>query len=1036
MPRSLHPYVRRLGWHGCVVGLLLGLPFLAAAQETRVPPTGNDQVTEAIATFENKGVQPDASQPTSPAKVGSTFRTADGVAIDLIANEPDVAQPLFCSWDSKGRLWVVQYRQYQYPAGLKVVRFDQYLRAVFDKVPEPPPHGAPGLDKITLYEDRDGDGFLETSRDVIDGLNIATSVQTGDGGIWVLNPPYLLFYPDENDDDVPDGDPEVHLSGFGIQDTHSVANSLTWGVDGWLYGANGSTTGSTTGGTIKSPTDSVGIAFEGQCIWRYHPRLHRFEIYAEGGGNTFSFEMDAGGQVFSGTNSGNTRGYHYPQGGYFEKNWGKHGPLTNPYALGYLKAMPSDGDDRRFPQAFLIYESDLFGPSFLQTIVAPNSLHNVVWHSDRVSMGSTYRTVDRDNLVESSDRWFRPVYAGVGPDGSIYMADWYDTRLSHLSPTDNWHKTSGRLYRVRPTDSPLPKYTAGDLSQATNDELISHFDSDNKWLRQRSVLELSWRDDVSIVDRLIAKVRQSGSLEALWTLHGIERLDARLIKEFLNHRDAPIRRWTIRLLGDGTVVNDTVAVDADFRALASGESDVQVRSQWASSAKRLPADVAIPIVDGLLDHTDDLDDPQIPLLIWWAVENHADELANLDPLLRQTARRQRPLFQQVILARLMQRYALIGTQAAFASAEQLIGMVEDEPSTDQIIRGLNQAFVGRSIPSLPPAMGKAMTEYRQSLGKSGIVLRLRQEGDSAVKDALAALADASIDEAVRAELLATLGTRFYPGALPTLLAIATGNRGDAPALQRAAIAALAVYDAPDIAQQLLTKFQTTISAEHELRDTACRTLASRLPWAQELVAEVNAWRMKPQDLSADVIQRLRTFDDPVLTQQVDRALGPVITVSSAETARRINELIHHMSEALGDATSGKLHYEKKCASCHMLFGQGHKVGPPLDGYERGNAKFWLPAILDPSLEIREGFQSFRALTIDGRVITGMIADRSPHSITFRGPDQKTTLVPREEIDQFDPLATSLMPAQLLDDMTNDEVIDLLAYLMQSRPQSP
>ncbi len=465
---------------------------------------GNDRVAEVVATFKGKGVQRDDSQPTPPDRVGETFRTPDGVSIDLVAHEPDVAQPLFCSWDSKGRMWVVQYRQYQYPAGLKVVRFDQYLRAVFDKTPEPPPKGDKGLDKITIFEDTDGDGLLDTSKDVVDGLNIATSCQVGPDGIWVLNPPYLLHYPDKDANDVPDGDPEVHLAGFGIQDTHSVASSLTWGIDGWLYGANGST----TGGTIKSPTDPVGISFEGQCIWRYHPEQKRFEIFAEGGGNTFSFEMDRFGQVFSGTNSGNTRGFHYPQGGYFHKNWGKHGPLTNPYALGFLNQMPCEGDDRRFAQAFSIYESELFDDSFQGTIIAPNSLHNVVWHSKLVADGSTYRTVDRDNLVESSDRWFRPVYAGVGPDGAIYLADWYDTRLSHVSPIDDWHKTSGRLYRVRPSGTPLPKYTGGDLSKKTTDELIANFASPNKWLRHRSVLELSWRDDDSATDQLVALVEK------------------------------------------------------------------------------------------------------------------------------------------------------------------------------------------------------------------------------------------------------------------------------------------------------------------------------------------------------------------------------------------------------------------------------------------------------------------------------------------------------------------------------------------------
>ncbi|NND95879.1 MAG: dehydrogenase, partial [Pirellulaceae bacterium] len=223
---------------------------------------GNDKVAQIMKTYGGRGVMADDSPPTPPEKAVGEFRMRDGLEIQLVASEPVVSQPLFLSWDSRGRMWVVQYRQYQYPAGLKVVRFDQHLRAVFDKVPDPPPKGTPGLDKITVHEDTDGDGRYDSHKDVLTGLNIVSSVAIGHGGIWVLNPPYLMFYPDADRDDVPDGDPEVHLSGFGLQDTHSIANSLMFGPDGWLYGCNGST----TVGDVSSAV-TKGVRFQGQCVW-------------------------------------------------------------------------------------------------------------------------------------------------------------------------------------------------------------------------------------------------------------------------------------------------------------------------------------------------------------------------------------------------------------------------------------------------------------------------------------------------------------------------------------------------------------------------------------------------------------------------------------------------------------------------------------------------------------------------------------------------------------------------------------------------
>src|SRR5262245_59928487 len=205
-------------------------------------PAGNDEVRKIMETFEGRGQLRDNSKPTPAPEALKTLKPREGLAIDLVAAEPAVRQPLYMSFDSRGRLWVTQYLQYPFPAGLKIVSYDQYLRAQFDKMPEPPPRGVKGADKVTVFEDKDGDGVYETHRNVITGLNIATAAVRGNGGIWVLNPPYLLFYPDANDDDVPDFDPKVCLSGFGLQDTHSVASSLLLGPDGWVYGANGSTT--------------------------------------------------------------------------------------------------------------------------------------------------------------------------------------------------------------------------------------------------------------------------------------------------------------------------------------------------------------------------------------------------------------------------------------------------------------------------------------------------------------------------------------------------------------------------------------------------------------------------------------------------------------------------------------------------------------------------------------------------------------------------------------------------------------------------
>src|SRR5204862_4687800 len=114
--------------------------------------------------------------PLPAAESLKKMKPADGLVVDLLASEPTVRQPLSINFDERGRMWVVQYIQYPFPAGLKVIKYDEHLRAVFDKVPEPPPKGVPGADKITIFEDKDGDGFYEKHKDFVVGLNIATSV--------------------------------------------------------------------------------------------------------------------------------------------------------------------------------------------------------------------------------------------------------------------------------------------------------------------------------------------------------------------------------------------------------------------------------------------------------------------------------------------------------------------------------------------------------------------------------------------------------------------------------------------------------------------------------------------------------------------------------------------------------------------------------------------------------------------------------------------------------------------------------------------
>ncbi len=342
------------------------------------------------------------------AEAARHFQVANGFRATVYAGEPEIRQPILVKFDDRGRLWTIQYLQYPNPAGLKRVSVDRYSRTIYDRVPEPPPRGPKGADRLTIMEDTDGDGRADRFKDFVGGLNLCTGLEFGHGGVFVIQSPYLLFYPDRDGDGVPDGDPEVLLSGFGMEDAQSMANHLTWGVDGWLYGLNGSTT---TAG-IR------GLEFQ-QGVWRYHPVTRQVELFAEGGGNVYGLTFDPDGNLFYSSN-GSALFWHAVQGGYYQKNFGKHGPLHNPYTYGFFPHVKHDGvNGGHIVLGGTIYSGDSFPAVFRDTFIGGNFLsHNVSWWRVR-GLGSTVQAELGGKLFDMNDTWSDPTDLCQGPDGAI-----------------------------------------------------------------------------------------------------------------------------------------------------------------------------------------------------------------------------------------------------------------------------------------------------------------------------------------------------------------------------------------------------------------------------------------------------------------------------------------------------------------------------------------------------------------------------------------------------------------------------------------
>lgn len=994
----------------------------------------NEEVLAFMRTFDGRGALSDSSQPSSPENSLAAFRYPDDLDLKLVLAEPDITQPVHIHFDHKGRLWVVQYNQYPYPKDLKVTSMDQHIRATFDRVPLPPDRGSRGADKITFFEDADHDGVYEKSTDAITGLNIATSVALGRGNIWVLNPPYLLAYPDSDDDGIPDGPPAVHLEGFGLEDTHAVANNLRWGPDGWLYGAQGSTCTANISSAV-----SRNVKFDGQAIWRYHPDSKVFEIFAEGGGNTFDVEIDEKGRIYSGDN-GTARGQYYKQGAYYVRNFGKHGALTNPYAFGFLSNMALTGEKVRFTHAFVRYEGGALPDRFKGHMIAINPLQSYVQLSRFENNGSTFSVVDEARIVETDDHWFRPVDITTGPDGAVYIADWYDSRLSHVDPRDTWSKMNGRIYRLgrKNEDTPTPGF---DISAYSNDDLIGLLSHENRWYRQQALSEFGNRKDPSLIPAL-AKLLESNngqlSLEALWALNLSGGFNEKTALTGLQHQDPFVRLWTVRLLGDAGNMPDTVF--AALSDIAAGEPHPEVRSQLAATSKRLAADAAISIIRNLLVRHDDSRDPDLPLQIWWALESKAStDTKGVLALFQDRSIWRKETVRNILLERLMQRYVIQADSAGYAACARLVAQAPSINEVRILVNGLQEGLRGQDMVLLPPVLAKAIKPYEKELSEHSLALALRQGDRKAVEQALIIIADPKSSIGERLSYTRAFGEINEPRSVPVLLSIVESSHSSA-ALRQAGLQALQRYDDPAIGERIVKAYPDKLRADPGVRLAALSLFSTRPAWAAELLNAIDrkkrpgedfiAHTISKDDVPEQIVRQLKLLDDPSVIGVATRLWPDVRFASNTEKAARISSVSRILQSGTGNPGPGRGIFLKRCGPCHRLFDEGGALGPELTGYDRKNMSDMLMNIIDPNAYVREGYVTYRVTTRDGRILTGTVAGRSGTSLTLNLLSGERITLPEDQVQEMS-AQPSMMPDNLLDALTDQQVRDLFAYLASS-----
>ncbi|MCP4847300.1 MAG: isochorismatase family protein [Verrucomicrobiaceae bacterium] len=950
--------------------------------------------------------------------------------IDLVLSEPLVQQPLHMSFDKRGRLWVVQYIQYPDPAGLVELSRDKVWRVGYDRVPPPPPH-APGSkfrgrDKITIHEDIDGDGVYDHHKVFADGLNLATSVAHGRGGVWVSNPPYLLFYRDQDGDDVPDGPPEVHLNGFGLEDTHSIANSLVYAPDGWLYGAQGSTVSASI---IRPGIDSQEQAVQsmGQNIWRYHPERRVYEIYAEGGGNAFGVEVDSRGRIYSGHNGGDTRGFHYVQGAYYRKSWGKHGALTNPHAYGYFPAMKNIAVER-FTHQFIIYEEMALPERYQGRLWGVDVLHSNVVMSEISPNGSTFQTRDIERVVQAADPWFRPVMITPAPDGSLYIADWHDRQVNHYRNHEgDIDHEKGRIYRVRPKGKAFSRPV--NVAGMSSVKLIAKLDNPSRWLRRMALRELQDRATVDpLVRGLIFQevVKRGGKRMKLRHVVDVEfalMAGNDLLECVIS--DPGVRGYAIQRHAESAKIKDSLN---RLVSIAGSEESAEVLGQLAGAARRTNTRIALGVAESIARRDAFHGDPHLPLLVWWILEQ--ESMKAPESVLKLFSYKdfwERAMVKEYLVARMMRRFASEGTQQGYKYCERLLTMAPENKSKEKLMSGFAEAVKGAQLGLLPEGLKQEMRKIPELLSVA-LTLRLRLPG--AVDAAMVALGGNALQDAERVEVISTLGEVLPRKALPVLIGILDGKSSDN--VKVAAVGALRGYELDDgVVESLINCIK---EGSPSLRDAAADYMSGKREVALRFLHRVASGDVPSSVINSVMAEKLRVYKDAEIEGLIKTIRGKgskvgVVDGSEVEIARVKNVL----AGSPGNPKRGEAIFLQRCGSCHLMFGTGGVIGPDLTSYQRGDEGSLLLSIISPSAEIREGFENVVLMMSSGEVHSGFRTEENERVVFLRELSGAVRSISKDGVKSITYSPVSLMPQGLLNGLKDQQLQDIFAYLRSTTP---
>ncbi len=967
------------------------------------------------------------------------FEVPEGFHVQNVAHEPMIINPVAMTWDDKGRILVCE--SVEYP------RFAE----------------GEGEDRVRIHIDHDNDGRTDEVKTFADGLNIPSGIEVGYGGVFVANAPDLLFFKDTDGDDVADTR-EVLLTGFGRKDTHEVPNNLIWGPDGWLYGLNG----------VFNPSriENQGEVYEFTCaLWRYHPVSKRFELFSEGTSNPWGLDYNRNGHWFVSACVIDHL-WHLTQTGYYHRQGGPYPPNT-----WKIESIVDFKHQKAAYCGLCYYDADSYPEEYRDQLFMGNIHFGGINRDSLERNGSTYEGGELPDFMAGNDVWHMPVSQKIGPDGSLWILDWYDRYhcfQDALRDSKGIDRLSGRIWRVVYGDTPMPK--PFDLQSLSNEKLIAHLSNPNVWWRRKARRILTERNDLSTVELLKGLVHSegpnNGPTEALWTLMGMNRIDEDFQNQLLEHANPGYRAWGVHAAAERGRVSE--AVFSSIQGLARDENP-DVRLQVAIASSRIPHPRAFDLLLGVMEKGEE--DPLIPHIVWENLHHH---LQGHETLLvnwmGQTDLSTLPITEGIIersIGLLLDRSdSTVATQqrspvrrGSILDCLPVVGpLLFQRVGHEPIIESsnlYNDLFThamariennGLVIETLDALWSRIQSEEIEDKGRTVLSVQnqsqltnlLIQEGAVQQRAAwiLAAWGDPEAKRIVTQTVEKSAETDHWRSMSLIGLALAQ----DESVLDLTS----AILNDPEVSTQLKVGALNALGKvdfdeggdivvaawdrlPQKTRAQALNLLTGRRPWAERLVEAVETGSIPKETLNVNTARRLVQFREESLTARVEDIWGKVRTGRDKDRNQRERHFKWVLTQGDSDPKAGMNVFKKACAQCHQIYGYGKEVGPDITENGRDGLDQILSNVLDPNLVIGSGYIAWTIWTHDEEIHTGILVENSDDRVVLKLEGDDQVIVPREDIAEMAESEISLMPEQLEEGLTHQEFRDLIAFLRTSEP---